>query len=117
MIDQQRNVLHAVAQRRQIHADYIEPIIKVLAEPAFLYELLQIDIGGSNNANIDLHFLDSTQMHEFSVLKNAQDLRLSVESHGADFIQEQRALVSDLKQTLLGSDGTGKGAFHVSEEC
>src|SRR5438105_14882302 len=56
-------------------------------------------------------------MHELAVLQYPQDVRLSVDAHGADLVEEDGAAVRDFKKALLGSDGGGECAFHVAEEC
>src|SRR3954467_12042499 len=55
-------------------------------------------------------------MHEFLVLEHAENFRLRFHAHGADFVEEQRAAIGDLKETLLRGNGAGKGALYVSEE-
>ena len=36
VLDQQRDVVLALAQRRQVDVDDVEPVVEVLAEPALL---------------------------------------------------------------------------------
>src|ERR1700722_18429693 len=117
VLHQHGNVFATLAERREIDADYIEAIEKVFAELAFAHELAQIDIGGGDDADIDLNLLDSAEMHESAVLQHAQDFALRVHGHGSDFVEEERASVGDFEQTFLGGDGAGESAFDMSEEC
>src|SRR5689334_18056510 len=116
MVYQQGNIFHAVAQRRQAYADDVQPIIQVFAELTFFDQLFQVHVGSSNDADVDLDFLHSTQMHELAVLEHAQDLGLRIESHGADLIQEERAFVGNFEQALFGGDGAGECTFYMAEE-
>src|SRR5438067_3158839 len=113
---QQRNVFLAFAQRRQIHGDDVEAIEEILAEATFFDALLQIHVGGSDDAHIYLNLADATQMHELAVLEHSQDLGLSFQIHGADLIEKNRAAVGDFEQALLGSDGAGEGALDVAKQ-
>jgi hypothetical protein len=66
-------------------------------------------------------------MHEAAVLQNAQNLRLGLETHGRDLVEEECALVGDLEQAffrgdrageraLLVVDGAGEGPFYMPEK-
>ena len=55
-------------------------------------------------------------MHEAAVLQHAQNLRLRLQAHGRDFVEEQRAFVRDFEQALLRSDRAGERSLHVAEE-
>ncbi len=100
VLDQQRNVFAALAQRRQIEGDYIQAVEKVLAEFPFLHHLPEVNVGGGNDAHVDLDFLHAAQVHKLAVLQNAQDLGLRVHAHGADFVEEKRAAIGNFKQAL-----------------
>src|SRR5258708_23453144 len=55
-------------------------------------------------------------MHELAVLQNPQNLSLRLHSHGCDFIQEERSLICNFKETLLRRDRTGESTLDVSEQ-
>src|ERR1017187_2378380 len=113
---QQRNVLATRAQRRQFQADHVQPVEKIFTEAAFAHRLVQVHVGGRNDAHVHLYLLRPAQVHKAPVLQHAQDLRLHVVAHGADLVQEQRAAVGDLKQSFLRRDGRGERALHVPEQ-
>src|SRR5690606_34676360 len=50
------------------------------------------------------------------LLKHAQQLDLHVEAHVPDLVEEQRAAVGELEAAGAGADGTGEGAFLVTEQ-
>src|SRR5260221_6151365 len=116
MVDQRRNVFRAAAQRRQVDSDYIQAVIQVFTELAFANQNIQIDIGRRDDPDIHLELLHAAQVHEFSVLKHAQDFGLRFQAHGADFVQKNSAAVGYFKKAFLGRDGAGKCSLDVAEQ-
>ena len=101
MTDKAGNVFTTAAQRRQINRNHVQAIVKVFAELAFAHQHVQINVGGRDQANIDLQFMDAAQMHELAVLDHAQNLRLGFKAHGADLIQEDGAAIGHFKQAFF----------------
>ena len=52
--DQDGDVVGAVAQRRQLHGDHVDPEIEVFAEAAGLHLRLQIAVGGAHQPHVHL---------------------------------------------------------------
>ena len=50
---QARQVGEPFAQRRHVHAYHVEAVIEILAEPPGRYLLLQIAVGGGDQAGFD----------------------------------------------------------------
>ena len=101
MLGEQGNIFAAGAQRRQIDGDDVEAVEEVLAEAALADLLAQVDVGGGEDAHVDLNLLNAAEMHEALVLENAQDFGLGVHAHGGDFVEEERAAVGDLEEAFL----------------
>ena len=99
-LDQGRDVFLALPQRRKLNIDHIEAVIKVFAESSVVHQPFQVDIGCRNDPGIHLDRVVGAQPHEFLLLDNAQELGLSLEADRPDFIEEDRALVRGLEQTL-----------------
>src|SRR5260221_2202971 len=116
MTDQQRNVFSTAAQGRQVNRDHVQAIEKIFAELAFTYQQVQVNIGCRDDSDIDLELMDSAQVHELTVLQDAQDFGLGFQAHGAYFVEEDGAAIGDFKQPLLGRDGPGKGPFYMAEQ-
>ena len=106
----------ALAQRRQVDADDVQPVEEVLAEPALLHLVLQVDVGGGDDAHVDLDRLHAAQAHELALLHHAQQLGLRLERDVADLVEEDAALVGELEQALLRVDGAGERALDVAEQ-
>ena len=83
----------------------IDSVIQIFSEVASSNFVLQISIGSSNDADINLNLLHAAEVHEAAVLEDAQDLGLHVHVHGADFIEEESAAVRYFKEALLRADG------------
>ena len=75
-----------MTQRRQVHGDDVQAVEEVLAELAVAHHLLQVDIGGRDNADVHLEFVHTTEVHELAILEHAQDLALRFHAHGADLV-------------------------------
>ena len=60
--------------------------------------------------------MHAAQVHKLAILQHPQDFGLRIQTHGPDFVKEQRASVGNFKQALLGGDSTGKRALDVAEE-
>src|SRR6185437_3526132 len=116
MVHQQRNILAPFAQRRQRQAEHVQPVEQVVAELSLRHLAFQVNIRRGDHAHVHLDFLDRAQAHETPILHHAQNLRLGLEAHVSDLVQEDRAPVGNLEQTFLGRDGAGEGAADMPEE-
>ena len=96
--------------------DDVQPVEQVLAEPALLHHLPQVDVGGGDDADVDLDRLHAAEAHELALLDHAQQLGLRLERDVADLVEEDAALVGEVEQALLRVDGAGERALHVAEE-
>ena len=115
-VDQQRNVFLAFAQRREMQRDHVQAMEKIFAEAAFATSLVQIFVGGGEDADVHFDGFGAAEAHEFALLNHAQQLGLGFRADGGDFVEENRALIGDFEEALLGGDGAGESAFHVAEK-
>ena len=99
-----------------MNGDDVEPVEQILTETSVLHLVLEIDIGGGNDAHIHLDGFHPTEAHELALLHHAQQLGLRLERDVADLVEEDAAFVREIEQTLLGVDGTGEGALDVTKE-
>src|SRR5689334_16811964 len=116
MFDEQRNILAALAKRRKLEGDDVQAMIKVLTETALTHQAEQIDIGGRDDAYVHLDCFGAAKAHEFAFLNNAQQLGLSFQTDSGYLVEENRALISHLEKTFLGSDRARECALHVAEQ-
>src|SRR5437867_2325127 len=116
MRDQQRDVVLAVSQRGKLDRDDMKPVEQILAETPLLHHLSEVDVGGRDDAHVDLDRLHPAEPHELALLDHAKELRLRLERNVADFVEEDAALVGEVEKALFGIYRTGKGALHMAEE-
>ena len=94
----------------------VESVKQVLPEASALYQLLQILVGGGNDAHVDLDRCMATHPVELTVGKHPQQARLCLGWHIADFIEKQRTAVCLLKSSVSHTVGAREGAFLVAEK-
>ena len=95
VVAQERQVLGAGAQRRHLDVEDVEAVVEVLAELAALHHVLQVAVGGGDDAHVDLLGLGAADRHEGPLLQHAQELDLHGGRHVADLVEEERAAVGD----------------------
>ena len=116
MAGNERDVLSALAQRRQADREDVEPVEEVLAERSLLDERAEAAIGGRNEADVDSDGLGRSDGPHLAILDDAQERRLELEGQVADFVEEERAAVRGLHQSHLRSRGAREGPLDVAEE-
>ena len=112
----QRQVVDAVAQRRQVDREDVEPIEQVFAQLAPGDRLVRIAIGRGEDAHVGLLELGRADAHEGARLEHAQQLDLQVERHLGDLVEEQRAAVGALEEAQVLAIGAGEAALLVAED-
>ena len=63
-----RNIFFALAQGRQVHRDDVKAIEKIFTKLALLHSFTEVDVGCSNDADIDLNLVRTAELHELLVL-------------------------------------------------
>src|SRR5207249_4935109 len=97
-IDQPRDVLAAVAQRREINIDDVEAIEQILAEIPAGDFFLQIDVGGGDHAGVDLERLRVADANELALLQDAQQLDLKLRLKRADLVEKDGSALSGFEE-------------------
>jgi hypothetical protein len=111
-----RDVVAALAKRREFNREDAQAIVKVLAEAACIDFMFQVAIGGGDDANVDLAATGIADTFQFLLLQDAQQLCLHREWYFGDFVEKQRAAVSQFEAAKLILDRAGERAFHVTEK-
>src|SRR4051794_8310978 len=103
-------------QRRHMEHYDVQAVIKVLAKGAVYNSLLEIAMGGRDHSYVYFYSFFAADSSEFLILENLQELGLELELHIANFIQQNRASVSQLEDSSLPFESTCKGAAFVAEK-
>ena len=116
MCCQQRDVFAALRQRRQLQRDDVQPIKQIFTKGALSTHLIEIAMGGRNDAHINIDRLRRADRSHRTVLQHAQQFGLERERHVANLIEKQAAAVGRLKQALLRCGCPGERAFGITEK-
>ena len=87
-IHQQRNVLDPLTQGRHFDGEDVQAIEQILTEAARLDHLLQILVGGGNDAHVGVLGLVAAHPLEGPLLQNPQQLDLHRQRHVADLVEK-----------------------------
>ena len=115
-LDQERQVVLALAERRQREAEHVEPVVQVLAQPSLADGHHRIDVGGGNHPHV--HFLlgAAAQAAELPLLQHPQQLHLRRRRHLRNLVEEQRAAVGQLEAAQPPFGRAGERAPLVAED-
>ena len=116
VIDQQRDIVFAVVEIRHVDRNHIEAVEEVLAEMSVGNLLLQVLVGGSNDAHTDLDGFVAADTRDLVLLQRTQHFGLCGEAHVANLVKEKRASVGLLELTCTVFDSTGEAALGMSKE-
>ena len=116
MIDERRNLLAALAQRRQPQADDVEAVEEVLAEAPVGDERLEIGVGGGDDADVDLDRLRLAEAVDLVGLEEAEELGLQLGADLGDLVEEEGAAGGGADDALEGVVGAGERPLAVAEQ-
>jgi hypothetical protein len=116
MLDQERNVVGAFAQRRYADDDDGDPVVQILAERAQLDTPLRVLVGRRDEPDVDSPRFGSSDLHELARLDDAQQLRLERRAQLRQLVDEEGARVRPCEDALAMIDGAGERAADVAEQ-
>src|SRR5579883_533233 len=114
--DQQRQVLHALPQRRNFQADDVDAVVQIIAELVRLHQFVQVLIGGGDEPYIRSYRLGAAQRLVDALLEEPQQPDLQGGRDVADFVQEQGASFGCGNAARFVLFGVGKRAGFVAEQ-
>ena len=114
-LDQQREVVLALAQRRQLDGEDVEAVVEILAQLAVLHGVRGIDVGRGNDADVDGLLLPSAKAAELPLLQHAQQLDLRGRRHLRNFVEKERPAVRELEASFASIGRAGERALLVAE--
>ena len=101
VLDQRRDVLAPLAQRRDLDVDDVEAVVEVVAELARLDLAPQVAVGGGDDADVDLDRRRGADRQDLLRLDGAQQLDLQAERQVADLVEEDGAAAGALEEPFL----------------
>ena len=116
VFDEKGDVLFSFSERGELDFDDVQAIKEVLPEFFFSDENFQICIGGGNDPHVHTDCAGAAQVHELSVLNDAQQLGLRFDVQRGDFIEKNRSLVCGFKKAFFMACGPCKCPFDVAKK-
>src|SRR5579863_3417394 len=116
MRDQQRNILPPFPESGNAQAQHVQPEIQIAAEIALHYGLLQIAVGGRENADIDWHAPRPAHWTNLLLLNRAQHLGLQIHRQLAHFVEEDGPALGHGQEPVFRLIGAGESALDMTEE-
>ena len=114
--DERRNLVAALAQRRDAQADDVQPVEQVLAEAPVLHLLLDVGVGRGDDADVDGERGGFADRADFAVLEEAEELGLQVQAELADLVEEERAVPRGADEARMVAVGARERAPAMAEQ-
>lgn len=114
--NQKGNILHALAERRQMQADDIDAVKQVAAELALFHHGRQVAIGGGDDPGAGLDLFHPAQGLEFLFLKDPQQPHLEGGTGVTDLVEEDGAFAGCLEKAGFILIGVGEGPGLIAEQ-
>jgi hypothetical protein len=86
---EQRGILRMLPQGRHGNGKYIQPIVEVLSEFAFLHIPKKIPVGGCDDAHVHLQRTAGSLTLEPALFQHPQQVGLNLMGQVADLVQKQ----------------------------
>ena len=116
VVDEQRDVLAPLAQRREVDGHHLQPVVEVLAEASGRDRPPEVAVGGSDDPDVHLPPLRPAHGADLVLLEDAQELGLERRRDVPDLVEEDRAAVRLREQTGRVGHRARERAAHVPEE-
>ena len=116
VVGEDRDLLGALPERRHHDLDHVQTVVEVLAEAAAGHRLLEVLVGGREDAHVDLHGGPPPHPGELAVLEDVEELALQGRVKIADLVEEDGPAIRRLELADLELMRTGEGAALVPEE-
>jgi len=113
---ERRDVLAAIAKRRNCYRKHVEAKEQVLAKPACTDSCREVGIGQRYDTSIDPVRLAAAEALERTVLKNPQKFCLDTRSQSSNLVENDSAGLCEFKSPRLADDSTGERAAFMAEK-
>src|SRR6516164_2716648 len=110
------DIFAAFAQGRQVYLERVDTKVQVFAERSLLDEVVQVAVGGADDANINVKGLVLADAADLSRLEYPEQLHLHALVEFPQFVEKERPPVGNFNQTFAWRIGPGERSLAVSEE-
>src|SRR5215213_10326578 len=95
VVDQNRNVLASLAQRRHVNRQHVDTVIKIVAETPVSNHCPQVSVGGRNHSHVDVDLVCPTNTPDLPFLQRTQKLRLNADIKLGNLVEKQGPAIRD----------------------
>ena len=113
---ERRDVFAPLPQRRQANFDGVDPEQQVLPETSSGHFVAENRVRRRHDADVDVAGARGADALEVARFEDAQQLRLKIDRHVRDLVEEECASVGHLESADAVGLGIGEGAFDMTEE-
>jgi serine/threonine protein kinase len=115
-LDQQWNVVAALAQSGQSQGHDVEPVVEIGAEVTTVDRSTQVLVRGGDDTDVDARLIAPADALDHAILDHAQQPRLQIERQLSDLVEEHGATRGALDRTDANVRRTGERALLVAEQ-
>ncbi|OPY06137.1 MAG: hypothetical protein A4E67_01603 [Syntrophaceae bacterium PtaB.Bin038] len=115
-VDQQRDVLPALPEGDHEEPGPLEAVVQVLSEPPAGQQLVEIGVGGRDEAHVHLPCRAGAELDDLPLLEGAQELPLEIEGQVPHLVHEEGPPVGGLEVARSVLLRPREGALRVAEE-
>src|ERR1700722_3641543 len=108
MTREKGDILFTLAQWRDHERNDVEAIEEIFAKISFGNLLFQIFISRGYDSHVYGNGIVTSHGDEALLFERAQNFRLRLQAHVADFIQKQRSAIGSVKLAFLVGGSSGK---------
>ncbi len=116
VLGQRRNVFDSFAQSRERKRNRADAEIQIVAKTLLSDELSDVLVRRSDQSHVNLTISNVSHAPETFLFQDLQQFGLDLKIDVAHFVEEDRAAMGHLEQSLLGSSRACERAFFVTEE-
>ena len=115
-VDQDRQVVHSLAQRRDLDGHLRHTKIEVFSKCAAVDGVAKIHVRREQRAHVHLAAAACSYGPNLLVFEHAQQLRLHRRAHFADFVEQQRTAIGLDEDAVGGTIRSRERASDVTEQ-
>src|SRR6185369_16472826 len=96
--------------------EHAEPEVEVLAQRFVGNRLARIAVRGGDQARVDALFLLAADGQDHALLQNAQEMRLQLDRHLRQLVEEHSASVGALEEAEVAANRAREATLLVTEQ-
>ncbi len=116
MQEEQRDIGPPLGQRRNPKCHDIQPVEEIGPEAASRHLAFQVHLACCEETHIERYDLVRSETRDRPLLQDPQKLRLQIERHGADFVEQDGPATAVFEFAVARTECTRKGTGLVPEQ-